>query len=423
LAPPPVLENPRPAEERSVVVLVPGATGTTLVEGSTGRMAWGLGANLLRPRDGGYELALPLQPLQGAPSALEAGEVIRVVRLAGLIRKPIYQPIVDLLEASGYRLGDLDAPAAEDDLYLFAYDWRRDNIETARQLADQLERAARAREGGEMEVALVCQSNGAHICRWLAKYGRAGLEQAEAGMSLPPHGVKVTRIVLVGSSNGGSLRILRELHRGRRYLALVGRFLAPEVLFSFRSLFQDLPVYREDLFLDQEGRPLDVDLFEAESWERYGWSVFSKKSRRRLERRGRDDLFGDEAIRRVYLQSMLDRAVRFHRMLATDPVGSGKVVYYLIQNGRLETPARALLVKQGGRWRTLFTGDPELERDPRLQSPATGRGDGHATVESQLFLSPREMEGFGAEPVHVEGDHFELILNPVAKQRLLDFLR
>ena len=41
------------------VVLVPGVTGVELRNGGTGRILWGRGSSLLRPRDHGYGLARP----------------------------------------------------------------------------------------------------------------------------------------------------------------------------------------------------------------------------------------------------------------------------------------------------------------------------------------------------------------------------
>ena len=71
----------------------------------------------------------------------------------------------------------------------------------------------------------MCQSNGERICRYLAKYGAATLEEAEAGRTAPLPGIAIEKVLLVGTSNAGSLRILRELNRGRSY----GTFSKAEV--------------------------------------------------------------------------------------------------------------------------------------------------------------------------------------------------
>ncbi len=415
-----------PAAPRVPVVLVPGVSGTELVERASGEVLWGTGARVLFPHDGGYGIALPLVPFDplgvagAAVPRVVAGGVIEEIHLAGLVRKPVYGPVLAALETAGYRRGDLDRPRAGDTLFAFAYDWRQDDVVSARLLREKLEALGRARGESPLAVDLVCQSNGAHVCRYLLKYGGASLDDAEAGRAGPPATLTVRRLVLVGSSNGGSLRILRELDRGRRYVPLVGRKIQPETLFTVRSLFADLPAYRDDLFLDEAGRPLDVDLYDPASWRRYGWSVFAAEARRRLDRAGRPDLFATPDGRLAYLREVLGRARRFQALLARDVAGFGPTRFYLIQNVSADTPDRAVLVHAGKRWRTWFTGDPRLERRPALRALATAPGDGHATRASQLWLAPQELAAMAGEPFAVHGGHFELILEPEALSRLVE---
>ncbi len=415
---PPAADLPR----RHPVVIVPGLTGSELREWASGKLVWGDGRSLLFPRDGGYALALPIAGEEDPEPAVVAGEVVERIRLLGVIRKPIYGPIAELLEEAGYRRGDLEAPRAGDGFFLFAYDWRRDSTVSARRLLERLEGLRRARGEERLEVDLVCQSGGAHLCRYLAKYGGATLDEAEAGRAAPPERVRIAKLVLVGTSNGGSMRMLRWLDRGRRYVPGVGRRFRPETLFTFPATFEDLPGYLDDPVLDERGEPLEVDLFDPAAWERHGWSVFGEGPRRRLERGRRADLFGDPAARRGHLARMLDRARRFQRLLARD-VPDFDTRYYSIQNVGEETPERAVLAAgKGGRSRVLFTGDRALRRRPALHARATALGDEHATVASQGRLSPQELASFGREPLAVAGGHFELILEPEARAALLAYL-
>jgi hypothetical protein len=421
-SPPPVLGSGPNSAHDTPVILVPGATGVELRDPATGKFVWGKGSNLVRPHDGGYAVALPIAPGAAGAPGLETGEVMEEIRLAGLFRKPIYGPIVDLLAANGYQRGDLADPRPEDTFFLFAYDWRQDNVASTALLLERLENLRRVRGMPRLPVVLICQSNGAHICRYLAKYGGASLAEAETGRAERPASIEVEKLILIGSSNGGSLRILRELDRGRSYVSLVGRKWQPETLFTFRSLFQDLPAYRRDLFLDEQGGVMEVDLYDGAAWQTFGWSVFAKSTARRLQDRSRADLFGDDEDRLRYLQQTLDSARRFQRVLATDSPGFGKPAYYMIQNRDIDTPERAVLVEKKGEWKTLFTGDRWLEKQPHLRKLATTAGDGHASIESQLWLSPQEHERLVGKPFEVEGGHFELILNPVALERVLQIL-
>ena len=397
------------------VVFVPGVTGVVLRDSRTGEVVWGLGRNLLRPHDGGYGLALPLGEDPGLP-VLEPVAPIEDLALFG-IHKPIYGPIASLLAEAGYVQGELEAPKPEETLFFFDYDWRRDLTESAALLRRQLEGLRRVQGRERLEVDLVCQSGGAHLCRYLAKYGAVPLEEAAAGRGGLPPTLAVRRLVLVGASNGGSLRILRELHRGRRYVPLVGRRIRPEVLFTFPALFQDLPIYRRDLFLDAEGRPLDVDLFDPESWRRYGWSIYG-----RLPERGAPRFLGSEAERDAYLRRTLVAARRFQELLRADAPRFGETRVYVIGSADQPTPDRAVLVRQGKGWRMYFTGDAFLRSRPELRALATASGDEHATLTSQDWLSPQEQAALALPPRRVRGGHFEALLTDETKDFLLEAL-
>lgn len=397
-----------------VVVLVPGVTGSMLRERDSQRVVWGRGVNLVRPHDGGYELARPLALRSSDPSRLEAFDVVREIRLGRIFHKKIYGPVVEQLEAAGLRRGDISRPDAEASLYLFAWDWRADHVRAAAALAERLDAIRAARGGGAaLRVSLVCQSSGALICRYLAKFGDVPLESAERGEAAPPAGLELVSLVLVGTANGGSLRNLRELDRGRDYVALIGRKWEPEVLFTFPALYQDLPSYRDDFFVDESGRAVDVDLFDPASWERYGWSLFDRRAQRRLTRADRPSVFGDAAGRRSFLAWALDRARRLQAVMMRDGGWRQAPRYYLVQNDSSDTPDRAVLVaRRDGTWRTLFGDDADVRRDERLARLTVAPGDGHATVASQMRLAPAELEAVAEAPLYVRGGHFELILDP-----------
>lgn len=421
VAPPPTLPQALPRGDE-VVVLVPGITGSKLRDPGTGRVLWGNGRSIFFPRDRGHRLLLPVAAGAEGGGELEAFDLIRQVSVLGLIRKQAYGPIVRMMAANGYRPSNLAAPDPTAGFFVFPYDWRRDNLTTAAELAARLGELRRLRGQRTLGVVLVCQSNGAHVCRWLAKYGAATLEQAEAGCAAPPPGIEVRKVILVGTANGGSLRILRFLDRGRIYVPGIGRRWAPETIFTWPSVYEDLPTYRHDLFLDAWGRPLAVDLFDPANWRRYGWSVWGEEVQRLAREGALPAGLGSEADREAFLARVLDRARRFHRLLDADAPGFGSPRYYLIQSPTSETPERAVLAEEGGRWRTYFAGDRRIEENSYLRERAAAPGDGHATVASQGDLSPQERAALAAKPLYVDGGHFELILEPAAERRLLEYL-
>jgi len=339
------------------------------------------------------------------------------VKLPGLT-KQIYRPLLERFEAAGYRPGDLVAAQDTADFFFFNYDWRYGNLDSVIELDRQIEALSQARGG--VEVDLVCQSNAAKICRWLAKYGALSLDGAEAGEAWQ-RSYSIRKLVLVGVSNSGALRVLQLLDQGRSYVPLIGRRFQPEVFFSIRPLFEDLPAERVDLFFDEKGKTLAVDLFDANNWEKYGWSIFGKGAIERLSRKSRPELFDDRQGRLDYLQEQLQQARRLQRVLARDSAHFPTVSYYLLENTSEPTIDRALLTRERGAWRTYFLGDRRLDRNPDLKDLAAASGDGHAVLASQRGLSPQETAALAATAT-VVGGHFEVVLDPEVLDTILGFL-
>ena len=173
-----------------------------------------------------------------------------------------------------------------------------------------------------------------------------------------------------------------------------------------------------DLFLDLEGRPLEVDLFDPDNWVKYGWSIFGEESRSRVEASGRKDLFADQEARLVFLERSLDRARRLHQVLKADSESFAAKAYHSIQSKESETLERAVLARTDNGWKTFFHGDDELEGKGPVVGMLTGIGDGHGTQKSQEWLSTQEKLVLAASTVYVSGGHFSLILDPQAEALL-----
>ena len=420
---------------RTPVVVVPGVTGTQLRDPTSRELIWGSSRQLFRPRDGGYALALPLaigepdgasEPIHSQANFEPVGPVWQL-RLPGWT-KMIYLPLRKRFEATGFRLGELTTPTPADDLFFFNYDWRHGNQDAVRRLDRQLEALSEARGG--LEVDLICQSNAAKICRWLVKYGTLDVEAAEAGATAGygveggargRRGYTIRKLILVGSSNNGALRVLQLLNQGRKYIPVFGRRLFPETFFTIRPLFEDLPADRDDLFFDASGKTLPIDLFEASNWAKYGWSIFGRAAIERLRKNPRADLFGEQQDRLDYLRRQLHQARRLQLLLGRDVKNFPTVRYYRLENTSSATIDRALLVQERGEWRTYFLGDAKVDRDPVLRALAWTPGDGHAGLASQRGLSVQE-EAAVAGIVQVEGGHFNAIIHPKSLDAILAFM-
>ncbi len=423
-------QRPSSVGGHTPVVFVAGVTGTKLRDPRTDELVWGSSRQLLRPRDGGYALVLPLAigvpngGLDGEPAGpahpqaqYEAAGPIWELRLPGWT-KMIYRPLLERFEEVGYRLGELGASASADNLFFFNYDWRYGNLDSVRRLDRQLEALSEARGG--LAVDLVCQSNAAKICRWLVKYGTLDVAAADAG-AVWQRRYRIRKLILVGASNSGALRVLQLLIQGRSYIPLVGRRLYPETFFSIRPLFEDLPADRDGLFFDESGKTLAVDLFDARNWPEYGWSIFGRAASKRLRREPREDLFGDHQHQLDYLQRQLQHARRLQLLLARDSDHFPAVRYYRLENASSPTIDRALLTRERGEWRTYFLGDARVDRDPVLKDLASAPGDGHAVLTSQRGLSPQEAAALAGTAM-MAGGHFDAVVRLEALNAILGFL-
>ena len=408
-------------EPKTPVVIVPGLTGSKLRDPASGKLVWGSAGRVFFPRDGGYSLALPLDPAQRERQGFEAFDVVRRLRI-GFVNIDIYGGLIDLLESNGYRLGDLEDPRPEDTLFIFPYDWRYNNVSIAADLIEKLERLRRVRGEPVLRLHVIGQSNAARIARYMMKYSGASLDDAESGSAGPPAGIRVEKLLLIGTANGGSTNGFRNMLQGRSYVPVVGRKFTPEVAFSFESAFETLPAYRDDLFFDENGQALNVDLFDAANWERYGWSIYARRTAKRLRKPGRVDLFGTPEQRRDHLERCLQRARRLHALLVSDVPGFPETRYYMVQNAYRETPDRVMLVQDAaGEWNTLFFPHRRVSR-PRFFSLASTPGDGHAAVLSQQWLSPQERAALVAEPLYVPVYHRTIIHHPTTHRAILQYL-
>jgi hypothetical protein len=294
--PGPLLEELRNLEPKTPVIFIPGLTGSKLRERTTGKTIWGKAGNFFGPRDGGRSLAVPLVDRPAPGEVVEAFEIIEKMTLLGVIRVKIYGPLIEALVRNGYVRGNLLEPRPEDTALVYPYDWRYGNLEATRQLPELLENLRRIRGEETLRVIFICHSNAARIARWYVKYGGASLEEAEAGRVGHAANVIVEKVIFAGTGQGGALPSLQVIDRGRTYAPL-GRKLQPEYMFTLAGLFETLPAYQEDLFLDEDGEVLPVDLFGL---RREGPAACrsSRRGRHRAGQRGRPPGLGRLATRR-----------------------------------------------------------------------------------------------------------------------------
>ncbi|MDQ3254974.1 MAG: hypothetical protein M3R15_13900 [Acidobacteriota bacterium] len=390
------------------IIVVPGILGSQLVNQKTREVVW---PSAFRSATDG--LALPLSPdLAANRDGLVAERIVETAKLARLAPEVYvyYELLKALREYGGYRDGDWDHPPPDGDsdtLYVFPFDWRRDNVETARELVRRIEDLKRKLNRPDLRFNLVAHSMGGLVARYAARYGDADLPPAGQPPQVTWAGASgINKIFMFGTPNEGSAEALATLLDGysiqeglRRRLRLLNK-LSREDAVTIPSIFQLLPHGRAAHFLDENLNALEIDLYDPETWRRYGWSPLVQPDYRARFVRGemRDEsavLASDGRAETLdaYLAAALDRARRFHESLDVfPPAGQSPVPLYAFGGDCEETLAAPVILRDAkkNRWLTLVS--PRELRAPGGQKFSRKQvtaamyepGDGRVTRRSLL---------------------------------------
>lgn len=337
------------------IIIIPGLAGTELVNSKTEEVAWfkpgrakdddlrlPVSANLARNRDG-----------------LVPKDIIRSVQIIRFLPEiEIYERLIDALEKrGGYKEGKLDAPAPdgfEDTFYVFAYDWRRDNVENARLLMTKINALKRKLKKPNLKFNLIGHSMGGLIARYAAMYGNADLPRGKPRPTWA--GARnIDKIFLLGTPNEGSVQALDTLLNGFSFIG--GGLNLPFVqnlskydTFTIPSIYQLLPHEKTITVYDENLKPLKIDFYDPKTWAKYDWSMFE------------DDQFTkkfDKAEQRnakAYFPVVLARAKKFQQALNANTSAKVPVSIYVMGADCKETLSSVVVYRDAkkNRWRTLF---------------------------------------------------------------------
>jgi len=366
------------------VVLIHGALGSRLYDPVSGDEHWPGSLGSVAFSD--YRsLRLDIDPdtLVPMPSKLMTNGITS--NIGGM---DFYGHIMSTLEdAGGYKPAALGAPAThgEKRYYVFIYDWRQDNVYTARKLDKFIARIREDYADPALKVDVIAHSLGGLITRYFVRYGTVDVLDDNEFPVNQDGAEKIRRVILLGTPSLGSLGALRTLIRGFKIgLGVV----PPEVVVTFPSTYQVLPHAINDWFLTMDGRSLDRDQFSADKfWKRFHFSVFSQEVKENIRKQSKDDAEADAylALLQRYFEKHIERARRFSWSL-TVPVPNPKIRYIVFGGDCLLTPARSVVEQVDGEWKLRLTPDeivnplPGVDYDRLMLEP----GDGRVTKASLL---------------------------------------
>lgn len=347
--------SPTPRTGKTPIIFIPGLLGSDLYNKNTDKQVW-----FTRGRAKDDDIRLPITPnISANVDNLIPKDIIRNVKIIRFIPElEIYERLIEGLKARGaYREVKWDEAGpddAQDTFFVFPYDWRRDNVETARLLINRVEELKAKLGKPDLKFNIIAHSMGGLVSRYAAMYGDADIP---GGRIVPTWaGAKhFDKIFLLGTPNEGSVNTLRVFLEGYSYIG--GGINLPFVrdisnfdVFTVPSAYQLLPhsgtliAYGEDL------KPVKLDIYEPRTWEEYGWDIWNG------EKFSKNFTAAEQNNALLYFRAVLDRAKRFQEALNANTNPKVPVSFYLMGSDCKDTQD-ALLVRRNeskDKWITQF---------------------------------------------------------------------
>ncbi len=371
------------AADQPPLIVIPGAFGSQLRRRSTGEEIWPRSNfSLLLSSYPDIELEIDPETLEPITYDVEAFEIFR----EGLGRD-FYGAVLNTLEdVGGYtrrRVGDPGEPTGRT-YYVYLYDWRLDNVAAVQGLHELMERVAEEHGNSRQQVDVLAHSNGGLLARYYARYGTADVLTENPVPASGNGSHRVRRLLLVGTPNLGSMQPVLSHVRGEE-MGL--RHIPADVVATCSGAPQLMPHPEHVWLVNRRGEPVDLDVYDIETWRELGWSIFSAKARARMIRRRGSRMAADAhgQMLDAYLSKHLTRGRRFQEVLSL-PARPDEPRPYLFGGDCAPTVARLVLGRAG-------KGYAGYERADLIPNPLPGMnyeglindpGDGVVTRESLM---------------------------------------
>lgn len=341
--------------ERRPVIIIPGVTGSELINEKTGETVW---FKARRSKFDDIRLPIGSNPTR-TRDQLKAGDILRSVKIGILPRIDVYGGLIDALKTrGGYHEETWDAPTekgGEAAIYVFPYDWRLDNVGNARQLVRKIEKLKAKLGRPDLKFDVIAHSMGGILARYAAMYGDADLPTGTRKPVPTWAGAKFfDKVVLLGTPNEGSVLTLNAMINGfglgpitvnLPFVQNVSKF----DVFTIPSAYELLPAPGTFRAVNESFEPVDIDIYDPKEWVKYGW--------RAIDDRKFNSQF-DASERKVavsFFERALARAKRLHESLAAADGVKG-LQFELIGGECRETLDTIVVYKDQRKnvWKTLF---------------------------------------------------------------------
>jgi pimeloyl-ACP methyl ester carboxylesterase len=232
---------PAIAAQQRPVVFIPGILGSKLCK--NGEPLWGNRSSLINFGQ------LALDSENGQDSIVPCGLVEKINLFGPFWTIHQYDAILSAFRDLGYTRGQ--------DLFIFDYDWRRSNFETAQAFKEFVDRTPQLRD---QQFDIVAHSMGGIVTRiYLQKKG---------GIS------KVRKVVYLGTPFQGSMNALATLSDG--WGAFLNRLAGGleqirRTILTMPAFYELFPRYASCCRIGNELDFAAVDILNFDNWQQYGW--------------------------------------------------------------------------------------------------------------------------------------------------------
>jgi pimeloyl-ACP methyl ester carboxylesterase len=233
------------AQAQRPLVVIPGILGSSLGDEKCERLTWGDRSSLWRLD----ELRLGTDGRETVRSHRPCG-LIGTVQVVGPLKIDAYSDLLTTLGGMGYRSGE--------NLFLFPYDWRRSNFESAKKLKEMLDSPPFASQ----QVDILAHSMGGVVARiYIQELGGVA---------------KVNRLVTMGTPHLGSAEMLNVMDDGWgfwRNLAAGGLGNVRRTILTFPAIYELMPYYPNCCAVGMPGAEgtHEVSPFDRNFWKSMPW--------------------------------------------------------------------------------------------------------------------------------------------------------
>lgn len=376
-----------PSVAQPPLIVIPGAFGSQLRRRSTGEEIWPRSnLSLLFSSYPDIELEIDPETLDPMIGDVEAFDVFR----QGL-GQDFYGKVLETLEnIGGYQRGYIDDAGERRGrtYYVYAYDWRLDNVAAVQGLHELIERVAADHGGSGQQVDVLAHSSGGLLARYYARFGTADVLTDEPILPASSGSHRIRRLLLVGTPNLGSMQPVLSHVRGEE---MGFRHIPADVVATCSGAPQLMPHPDLEWLVDLRGERVDLDVYDIETWRDLGWSIFSPAVKSRILRRRRSRVAAEaqQQLLEAYLARHLERGRRFHQRLSL-PARPDEPRPYLFGSDCAPTIARLVLGNDGRRYRAYEQADLVSDPQPGVDYGAliNEPGDGVVTRSSLLGRPP-----------------------------------